>query len=221
MKISVNCIILFVILCSGSVTAQTETIEKIQLKGLVVDYDNKPIKGVRIFVDSLKTRAKTDKNGNYKVTITKNNKLITAYSDRHGLINIDYNGENRVNFIFPKETVLISKREFSQMGYGIFNYEVNPIDYSSYTDIFQLLRTKFQNIEIIGEQIRIKGGGLSLSNGNNNPAVSPLFIVNGSQVSNINSINPADIKKISVERANTSLYGSRGAGGVIKITLKR
>lgn len=218
MKTSVLIVFVFILSASITLKAQDGGIKKVELSGVVTDYDNNPIKGVRVFVDSLKTTVKTDKNGFYKIILTNKNKLITAYSLKHGLIDIGYNGEDKINFIFPKEKEIITKKKFSELGYGLSNYDDKSIDYSSYTDIFQLLRTKFQNVEIIGSEIRIKGSGSSLSSANAN--IPPIFIVNNSQVSSISSINPADIKSVSVNRANTSLYGSRGAGGVIKIVLK-
>ena len=50
----------------------------------------------------------------------------------------------------------------------------------------------------------------------------PLFIVDGSAVSSIEWINPHDVKSIDVlkDAAATSIYGSRGANGVIIINLK-
>ncbi len=195
-------------------TAQGKSTKK-ELTGIVTDYDNNPIKGVRIFIDSLKTKVKTDKKGVYKISLSNKNKLVTAFSSKHGLIDIEYTGQDKINFIFPKELVVISKKEFSDLGYGAKSFDNGP-DYSSYTDILQLFRSKFQNVEVIGENVFIKGSGISVNGGR----MSPIFIVDGTQVNNINAIAPSDIKYISIERGNTSLYGSRGAGGVIKIKLK-
>lgn len=196
--------------------AQSDVSKKIELTGIVTDYDNNPIKGARIFVDSLKTKVKTNKKGIYKITVSKKNKMITVFSVNHGVIDIDYTGQNKINFIFPENAISYTKKEFSELGYGTSTYNQNVVDYSSYTDIFQLLKTKFPNLQVVGETVRIRGTGTTV-NGGQTP---PLFIVNGSQVSNIASISPSDIKLIKIERANTSLYGSQGAGGIIKITLK-
>ncbi|GAA4269310.1 TonB-dependent receptor plug domain-containing protein [Hyunsoonleella aestuarii] len=211
--------ILFIVFSFNSLITQNNESKIFELKGSIKDYDGSPIKGVRIFVDSLKTKSKTDKHGAYSVKITNEAKLITAYSEKYGLIDIEYNNEDRIDFIFPKDKEIISKKRFSEMGFGYSVYNNNSIDYSSYTDIFQLLRTKFPNVRVIGQEIRVIGAGKSLSNGSDF-FIKPLYIVNGTQVSNIASISPADIKHISVERVNSSLYGSRGAGGVIKIKLK-
>lgn len=63
--------------------------------------------------------------------------------------------------------------------------------------------------------IRIRGTGT-----NTDP--TPLFIVDGFPVSDIEYINPGDIASISVlkDAASAAIYGARGANGVILITTK-
>ncbi len=67
--------------------------------------------------------------------------------------------------------------------------------------------------------VRVRGT-TSLTGDNN-----PLVIIDGmySDISTLNSIYPADIEKFSVLKnaAETALYGSRGASGVIVVTTKK
>lgn len=64
--------------------------------------------------------------------------------------------------------------------------------------------------------VRVRGGG-SITQDN-----SPLYIVDGFQVPNINNIAPQDILSIDVlkDAASTAIYGAQGANGVILITTK-
>lgn len=64
--------------------------------------------------------------------------------------------------------------------------------------------------------IRVRGGG-SVTGDN-----SPLYIVDGFPVSNINDVAPADIQTIDVlkDASSTAIYGSQGANGVVIITTK-
>lgn len=64
--------------------------------------------------------------------------------------------------------------------------------------------------------IRVRGGG-SITQDN-----SPLFIVDGFQVGNINDIPPGDIESIDVlkDATSTAIYGAKGANGVILVTTK-
>jgi TonB-dependent SusC/RagA subfamily outer membrane receptor len=74
-----------------------------------------------------------------------------------------------------------------------------------------------------GLVVRIRGGSSSLM-GNN----APLYVVDGQAVvseadGSLKGINPNDIESIKVlkDAASTSMYGARGANGVIIIKTKR
>ncbi|MFL5606309.1 MAG: TonB-dependent receptor plug domain-containing protein [Gemmatimonadaceae bacterium] len=74
-----------------------------------------------------------------------------------------------------------------------------------------------------GLVVRIRGGSSSVM-GNN----APLYIVDGQPVvsdadGSLKGINPNDIESIKVlkDAASTSMYGARGANGVILIKTKR
>lgn len=55
-----------------------------------------------------------------------------------------------------------------------------------------------------------------------NAGTDPLFIVDGSPVDDISFLNPRDVKSVQVLKdASASIYGTRGACGVILITTRR
>jgi len=214
-------VFLFAFASIGTMNAQEKVSKKITVTGMVTDYGNKPIKGAFIFVDSLKTKIKTNKKGYYKIKLDPKAKLLTVFSINHGIIDIDYNKQEKVNFIFPENSEIVTQEELTDIGYDFsYNgrYKGEDASYDNYRDIFELLRSRFTNVQVRGETIRILGTGATISS--NDGSIPPIFIVNGSQVSSIASIAPIDIKSIVVERTTTSLYGSRGAGGIIKIVLK-
>lgn len=79
------------------------------------------------------------------------------------------------------------------------------------------------NVWADGPNARITIRGVSSFNS----GLSPLFVVNGSQVTGgfpavYNMVTPADIKSVTVlkDASSTAIYGTRGANGVIVITLK-
>jgi TonB-dependent SusC/RagA subfamily outer membrane receptor len=59
--------------------------------------------------------------------------------------------------------------------------------------------------------------GISTINGN-----SPLYVVDGLPVNDINYLNPKDIATLTVlkDAASAAIYGSRAANGVVLITTK-
>ncbi len=68
-----------------------------------------------------------------------------------------------------------------------------------------------------GSNVLIRGMR-SLKGGN-----SPLYVVDGFPISNINEINIDDVESISIlkDAASQSIYGARGSNGVILVTSKR
>jgi len=80
--------------------------------------------------------------------------------------------------------------------------------------------------------VTVKGNGRNLNlqirgNKSMNNAGQPLFIVDGqirgNGFENISFIDPGEVKRISIlkDAASASAYGSRGADGVILVTLKK
>ena len=63
--------------------------------------------------------------------------------------------------------------------------------------------------------VRIRGFGSINSN-------SPLYVVDGVPITNINTINPNDIESVNVlkDPSTTAIYGVRGANGVVLIRTK-
>lgn len=90
-----------------------------------------------------------------------------------------------------------------------------------------LLEGRFPGVQVVrtpagGFLIRIRGASTVLGN------KGPLYVVDGIPVEvdvqrGLDWLNPADIARIDVlkDAAKTSMYGGRGANGVILITTKR
>ena len=94
-----------------------------------------------------------------------------------------------------------------------------PIDENTshtYRDIYEMIQGKCSGVQVEGKRVIIRGIGTIYA------GTDPLFIVDGSAVSSIDWINPYDVKSIDVlkDAGATSIYGSRGANGVIIINLK-
>lgn len=211
-------IILFIFCNANVINAQKDNSKKKLLTGIVIDYENNPIRGAFIFVDSLKTRVKTNKDGFYKIKLNLKNKIITVVSMNHGIMDMDYTGQDKINFIFPIDINVVTEKELVRSGYNISRLRNKEQNYDTYSDIFELLKSRFLNVQVIGETIRIRGTGNTITSIDGFP---PIFLVNGSEVHSLAHIAPVNIKSIVIEKGKTSLYGSRGAGGVIKITLKQ
>lgn len=94
-----------------------------------------------------------------------------------------------------------------------------PIDEklpNTYRDIYELIEGKCPGVVVQGKSITIRGKGSIKS------STEPLILVDGSPQTNLDWINPSDVKSIDVlkDAGSTAIYGSRGANGVIIINLK-
>nr|GFD52717.1 hypothetical protein [Tanacetum cinerariifolium] len=93
-------------------------------------------------------------------------------------------------------------------------------------------------VATITEAIQGRTTGVQINNSGNpgqNPSITirglgsinggsaPLYVVDGLWTDNIRDLNPTDIEALTVlkDASSTSIYGSRGANGVIIITTRR
>jgi len=111
------------------------------------------------------------------------------------------------------------------IGYGTINKKdlssgSNQIDatedrFSSYTNIYDMIRGEIPGVQVNGNKIVIRG--ISSINASSDP----LFVVDGIIVSSIDNINPQQVKTINVLKgSDAAIYGSRGGNGVILIDLE-
>ena len=87
---------------------------------------------------------------------------------------------------------------------------------TTYRNIYEMILGKCAGVSVRGNSIYIRGINSI------NSSTEPLFIVDDSPRDSIDDINPNDVKSIDVlkDAGATSIYGSRGANGVIIIKLK-
>lgn len=110
--------------------------------------------------------------------------------------------------------------EKGKLTQAVSQVEIDEKQVGGYSNIYDYIKGKVPGVSVIGSfpnvKIQIRGiGSLNLP-------TDPLFIVDGTEVSDIGYIHPNDVKSISVLKdSSSSIYGSRGANGVILITTKR
>lgn len=205
--------------------------KKIQISGKVTDASQAPVPGVRIFADDQNTGQVTNKKGIYKVKVsteTKNLRVITSDGD---IAEQPVNGKTTVDFAFSKviaasaKTAKNDNKDEVSVGYGTsekrnLTTQVSNVDTKKdkyvYKDIYEMLKGK-PGVTVNGRSIRINQGPQSFSSGS-----TPLFVVDDVIVNSIDGIMPTTVKSIDILKGpSASIYGSRGANGVIVITLKK
>ena len=129
----------------------------------------------------------------------------------------------------PKQAVPVdTEDEAINIGYGKVTKKQNSFaaskvkvkeeDVASYSNIYDYLRGKVAGVSVgYGDPPAITIRGVRSVNSSN----EPLILVDGMEMSDISSIAPNTVKSVEVLKdASTSIYGFRGANGVILITTK-
>jgi len=222
-------------------------ITSMTVTGKVISADGTPIPGATIIVKNSNVGDVSDANGNFSITASKKNTLIISsigYETRE----ISVLGKSilaELNLAMSKldETVIVA--------YGTTTQRLNTGDVATVKGIdiskqpvsnpLQALQGRVSGL-LITQNSGVSGGGYtvqirgrnSIENGNN-----PLYIVDGMPYestlvgtsafaiigngSPLNYIDPMSIESIDVlkDADATSIYGSRGANGVILITTKK
>jgi TonB-dependent SusC/RagA subfamily outer membrane receptor len=228
MKIKIFILILASSLLAHNALAQKSN-KKTIISGQVIDALKRPVKGAMIFVDNNNTGKVTNNKGIYKVNVNPDADSLAVMTFSNGISSVAIKGRTTINFTFRPsltgqnhETNKAGEQDVN-IGYGNVKKKdlltpVNTIDvkgsrYASYNDIYEVLKGT-PGVSVNGKNIKIQGqSSLTLSS-------EPLFVVDGITVESIDGISPRDVKDISVLKgASAAIYGSRGANGVIVITL--
>lgn len=226
-------ICLFVVNVSPAQTKKNS--KKSILKGIVTDKEENPIKNASVFVDGKNSKILSDKDGKFKLKLKAGVKRITVYTIPHGSADAVYTGQEEITFVLPSSNkiltdslsgTIVNKIDNINADYIVAHYRnlkkyvrktsiKNLKNPDSYITIYDMIQGTVAGVNVSGSTITIRGvGSLYLSN-------EPLFIVNGIPVFSLDHISPDQVKSINVLKgASATIYGIRGANGVIVVNLK-
>ncbi len=195
------------------------------------DATGEPLPGVNIQVEGTTQGAITDAEGNFELTVANSETfLIFSY--------VGYNtervqvGQNAIINISLVADIK-SLDEVVVIGYGVQKKSVvtgsissvnsEDLANSSISRAEQALQGKTSGVQVIQNSgapgadinVRIRGYG-------SNKSSEPIYIVNGTKISSLSSIDPNDISNIEVlkDAASAAIYGAEGANGVVLVTTK-
>jgi len=207
--------------------------EHIKIKGSVRDVSGNPVAGAILTVDGIPTENKTDQAGKFKMKVDTSALSIGVFVTPTNIIEEPVSGRKEIKIVIPDEihkmiSALIEKpaEEGVNIGYGTVNRKdlttvVNKVDasgykFSSYSSIYEMISGRVPGVTVTGTSITIQGSSSFIG-----ASTEPLFVVDGRIVDSIGNISPSQVSSIEVLKgASAAIYGSRGANGVILITLK-
>ncbi len=220
-------------------------VQKLLIKGSVVDKTGMPLPGASVIEKGTSNGVTTDFDGDFKINVSKENTIlvvsflgylpqeVTVTSTSDLKIVLKENAENL-------DEVLVvaygeqSKSSFTGSAVGVDLAKVEEMPTSSFQETLQGNVSGVQMSSASGQpgysqDILIRGVGSINADSN------PLYVVDGIPIvsgdistiatssNTIAGINSKDIETITVlkDASATSIYGSRGANGVILITTKK
>jgi len=219
----------FALLIAPTVLAQSRVVT-----GKVSDVkDNTPLPGVSVLVKGSERGTVTDGDGKYSVQVDDGAVLIFSFI---GFANqeIPVGAQSIIDIVLKEDAKQLS--DVVVIGYGEQKKEnltgaVASIDPKSYgsrpiADVSRGLQgmapglsLNFSSGEIGTDPImRIRGQFASPNGGS-----QPLILLDNVEIPSLQMVNPQDIETISVlkDAASASIYGAKGAFGVILITSKK
>ncbi len=200
------------------------------IKGEVKGDDGAPLPGTNVVIKGTDKGALTDFDGKYEITANKGDVLVFSYL---GFISKEITvGETDTINVTLQENVNIlneviltgyTTQRKSRITGAAVSVKPDLIQGTPRAVLQESLQGNIAGLQVVSNTgqpgdnptVRIRGIG---SFG----ASPPLYVLDGLQVSaaTVASINPGDVVNISVlkDAAATSIYGARGANGVIVIT---
>lgn len=206
--------------------AQTRTI-----KGRVIgDSDGEPLVGASVVEKGSNSNGVVaDLDGNFTITIPNNATLVVSYI---GFTTQQVKpSANNIVVKLREDAAVLS--DIVVVGYGvqkksdvtgaIASVKGEELKNLSTTDAAAALQGKMSGVQVIntgapgeGAEIRVRGYS---SNGDN---LSPLYIVDGLRVDNIQYLDPSMIESVEVlkDGASAAIYGVDAGNGVVLVTTK-
>lgn len=209
--------------------------QKAPVTGTVKDSSGQPVIGATVVDVVSGMGTTTEYDGSYVINVDKNGTLCVSYMGYNDIYE-SVGGRTTINFVLEESAQQIE--EIVMVGYGsqkkkevtgsVASIKSEDFNQGVKTNPVGLLQGKVAGLNIIktssdptstGYSMQIRG----FSTLDKGAGTSPLFIVDGVPVSNIDNISNDEIASMDVlkDGSAAAIYGTRGTNGVIIITTKR
>lgn len=202
------------------------------LTGTVVDVQGEPVIGAAVRIAGTTTGTVTGIDGQFALEATEGAKIEVSYL---GYLTVELTAKELRSqggkVVLREDTQALE--EVVVVGYGVQKKSVvtAAISKVSAEDLENVIPTRVDNM------LKGKASGVTITSSSGQPGAgarvnirgvgtindaSPLYVVDGMPVDNIDYLNPTDIASIEVlkDAASAAIYGTKGANGVILVTTK-
>lgn len=221
-------------LCAFSLTAQQAS--PITVSGTVSDESGNPLPGVSVIVKGSNQGTNTIEDGSFELAGVPADAVLEFSFIGFKVQEAAVSG--REELLITMEADIASLDEVVVVGYGtqqkrdltgaISSVEMDEeLASRSMVEFGQALYGKVAGVQVINANGRPGSSSTVQVRGTNSISAgsAPLIVVDGMPLSSydLNMINSADIESIDIlkDAASASIYGSRGANGVILVTTKK
>lgn len=223
-----NLVFLFFLnfLLCNAVNAQSVVIE-----GKITDAAGLSLPGVNIQEKGTKNGTSTDFEGSFKINVTSNKAVLIISYLGFQTQEVSTAGKTKINVSLAEQSN--SLNEVVVVGYGsvkktdltgsVSTISAATITERNTTSALEAIQGSTPGVQISSSSGRSGDGFKVVIRGNNSlVGSSPLYVVDGVPVDNIDFLNPQDIARMDVlkDASSAAIYGSRGASGVIIVTTK-
>jgi len=204
-----------------------------QVSGTVTNDQGEPLIGATVVVRGKTLQTQTDVNGEFQLTgLEKGDVLVASYIG-HSPGELVYDAQPKLAITL--NAIAGDLDEVVVVGYGtqkkinltgaVGSISGEDLENRPITNVGRGLQGQIPGLTVRGEntapgaqapKIRIRGVGTWGD-------ANPLIVIDGVPGGDMNILNPDDIESISVlkDAASSSIYGVRGANGVVLITTKK
>lgn len=224
-------LLLFLFLNCCTITYAQETIT---VNGVVKDGTNQPLPGATITEKGTSNRVISNTNGNYQIKVKSNGVLVYTYLGYKVL-------ERPVKGLRTIDVKLLDEdnnlNEVVVVGYGQTVQRKDLTGAVSSIKGEELAKVPVQNV---GQALQGRLAGVQVSMADGSPGAPPSIVIRGGtsitqsneplyvvdgvpQTDGLAFLDPMDIESIDVLKdvSATSIYGARGANGVVLVTTKQ
>lgn len=201
------------------------------LKGVIVDETDTPLIGATVQVKGTSTGSITDFDGNYTIKANKGAVITFSYIG-YKTQEIKFTGQPTVNIKMVPDNQTLDK--VVVVGYGtmkrsdltgsVASIAAKDVEGFKTSSVAGALGGQIAGVQITstdgtpgaGFSINIRGVGTLTGDS------SPLYIVDGFEVDDIDYLSNSDIESIEIlkDASSSAIYGARAANGVVLISTK-
>lgn len=201
--------------------------QNITVKGKVTTYDSIPVIRAEVKARGTGMKVLTDSLGQFIIECLKDDKLVfkaggfkkerreVTEEDNFVEINMEFRGGDR-----NLELAIGPNGHIREKDRKIINsLNDEAVDFSRYSTIYDALRGRVAGVNIIGDNVYIRGQTNIISGDD-----EALLVVDGVVVSKaaFSTVSTSDIRRIRVLKGSAAaIYGARGGNGVVEVETKR